>query len=125
MRLQFPYGACDRRWGQLRAAVLGSFLAQTTHYASLRMPHGPGFKTAAVNPWRKTIVERPHGTRIRFRACPSPVFSATGDLVGAVNMLIDLTKQAAADGVTLRHNAIVESSDDTIVAKNLNGIITN
>lgn len=40
-------------------------------------------------------------------------------------MLIDLTKQAAADGVTLRHNAIVESSDDTIVAKNLNGIITN
>ncbi|SDO97958.1 PAS domain S-box-containing protein [Pseudomonas arsenicoxydans] len=73
----------------------------------------------------EAIAERPDGSRVRFLACPSPIFDATGALCGAVNMLIDLTDRTLADEAARRHDAIVESSDDAIVAKDLNGIITN
>lgn len=73
----------------------------------------------------EAIAERPDGTRIRFRAFPSPIFDATGNLIGAVNMLVDLSDQEIADEAARRHDAIVESSDDAIVAKDLNGTIIN
>lgn len=73
----------------------------------------------------EAIAERPDGTRIRFLAFPSPIFDPTGNLIGAVNMLVDLTEQTIADEAALRHDAIVESSDDAIIAKDLNGTIIN
>ncbi len=39
----------------------------------------------------EAIAERPNGTRIPFRAYPTPLHDASGRLVGAVNMLVDLT----------------------------------
>lgn len=37
------------------------------------------------------IAERPDGTRVTFRPYPTPLFDDTGDVVGAVNILIDIT----------------------------------
>lgn len=73
----------------------------------------------------EAVAERPDGSRIRFLACPSPLFDAQGNLSGAVNMLIDLSDQIRTHEVALIHDAIVESSDDAIIAKNLDGRITN
>jgi PAS domain S-box-containing protein len=39
------------------------------------------------------IAERPDGSRRAFRPYPTPMFAADGSLLGAVNMLIDVTDE--------------------------------
>jgi PAS domain S-box-containing protein len=71
----------------------------------------------------EAVAERPDGTRVPFLPFPTPLFDASGTLIGAINMLIDLTEQKAAERATRRLVSIVESSDDAIVSKDLNGVI--
>jgi PAS domain S-box-containing protein len=71
----------------------------------------------------EAIAERPDGTRVPFLPFPTPIFNTGGDLIGAVNMMIDLTERAIAEEAAQRIAAIVESSDDAILAKDLNGTI--
>jgi len=73
----------------------------------------------------EAIAERPDGTRVRFLARSSPILDANGNMVGAVNILVDLTEQNIVDEAVMRHDAIVESSDDAIIAKDLTGKIIN
>jgi len=37
--------------------------------------------------------ERPDGTRVPFLACPTPLHDETGKLIGAVNMLVDISER--------------------------------
>lgn len=71
------------------------------------------------------IAERPDGTRIPFLAFPTPICDADGNLLGAVNMLVDIADRIAADEAAQRYAAIVESSDDAILAKDLMGTIVS
>jgi PAS domain S-box-containing protein len=71
------------------------------------------------------VLERPDGTRVRFRAYPTPLMDEAGAMVGALNTLIDVTEYERAEEIRQRLVSIVESSQDAIVAKDLNGIITN
>ena len=41
----------------------------------------------------EAIAERPDGTRVPFMPFPSPLFDSTGEFVGAVNMLVDITER--------------------------------
>jgi PAS domain S-box-containing protein len=73
----------------------------------------------------EAVAERPDGSRVPFLPFPTPLFDASGALVGAVNMLMDLTDRKRAESYEQRLAAIIESSDDAIVSKNLSGIITS
>ncbi|WP_407179534.1 PAS domain S-box protein [Bradyrhizobium sp. STM 3562] len=71
----------------------------------------------------EAVAERPDGTRISFLPYPTPIFDTRGKLIGAVNMLMDISQRKQAEMAAQRLAAIVESSEDAIVSKDLNGII--
>ncbi len=99
------------------------------------------------------VAERPDGTRVPFLAYPAPLFDAAGVLAGAINMLVDITsreqeeqrseairldnasllkaaeveieRRRVAEELAQHFSAVVESSDDAILTKDLNGIITS
>ena len=80
----------------------------------------------------EAIAERPDGTLVPFIPFPIPLFDASGALTGAVNTLVDITKRHEAER-RIRESeasyraiaAIVESSEDAVVTKDLNGVITS
>lgn len=73
----------------------------------------------------EAIAERADGTRILFLAYPTPLFDQSGALTGAVNLLVDITERRRAERDAQRLAAIVESSDDAILAKDLDGVIVS
>lgn len=92
------------------------------------LPHGDCPMAIAIKEKRQVrgmeaIAERPDGTRVPFVPYPTPLFDASGTLIGAVNMLIDITDRKRAEEVKQRLSAIVQFSDDGIISKNLDGII--
>jgi PAS domain S-box-containing protein len=71
------------------------------------------------------IIQRPDGTRINVLPYPVPTYNADGELVGAVNTLIDVTEQRSGETKQAMLASIIESSEDAIVSKTLNGTITS
>ena len=67
--------------------------------------------------------ERPDGSRVPFIPFPTPLYDASGTLIGAVSMLVDITDRRRAEQYAQRLASIVETSDDASISKNLNGII--
>lgn len=70
----------------------------------------------------EAVAERPDGVRVPFLAYPTPLRDASGEVTGAVNMLVDITEGKRAEELA-GLAAIVESSDDAIASKDLDGII--
>jgi PAS domain S-box-containing protein len=70
-------------------------------------------------------IERPDGSRGIALVNIEAIEDREGNIVGAVNCFQDVTERKLAEDAALRLAAIVESSDDAIVGKGLDGIITS
>ena len=94
------------------------------------LPHGECPMAVALKEGRQVrgleaIAERPDGTRVRFLPYPTPLRDASGRLVGAINLLMDITERHEASMESARLASIVASSDDAIISKTLDGHITS
>jgi PAS domain S-box-containing protein len=74
--------------------------------------------------WEEELDLGPAGVRF-MRAVYLPDVDAEGRVVGWIGSLLDLTDRRRADQAALRLASIIESSDDAIVSKDLNGIVTS
>jgi PAS domain-containing protein len=71
------------------------------------------------------IIERPDGQRLTVLAHANPIVDDTGHLLGAVNVLVDITERQRTAEMRQHLAAIIESSDDAIIGQTLEGIITS
>jgi PAS domain S-box-containing protein len=80
-------------------------------------------KTGRAYIGQEIIIERPDGQRVAVLAHASPVRDDAGQLLGAANVLVDITDRKRAEVAQAELAAIVESSDDAIVSKTLDSRI--
>lgn len=72
---------------------------------------------------QELVIARPDGTRRVVLTFPKAMRSEAGELIGAYNTLVDITEHKQYEEKQTILSEIVQSSDDAIVSKDLNGII--
>jgi PAS domain S-box-containing protein len=76
-------------------------------------------------PGVEAVAERPDGTRVPFAPYPRLLRDSNGKVTGAVNVLVEVGDRQEAHVNAERLAAIVASSDDAIISKDLNSIIVS
>jgi len=70
-------------------------------------------------------IERPDSSRGIALVDIEAIMDSEGNVVGAVNCFQDITERKRSEEIALRLAAIVESSNDAIVSKDLDGVVTS
>ncbi len=73
----------------------------------------------------ETVRQGKDGRRIPVSLTVSPVRNVDGHIIGASKVARDITERQQSEVLRARLAAIIESSDDAIVSKRLDGIITS
>jgi PAS domain S-box-containing protein len=71
------------------------------------------------------VAQRPNGARVSLVSSSAPQFDDAGNLIGVVTTIIALDDRSREEQSARHYVAIVESSDDAILSKNLDGVITS
>lgn len=93
--------------------------------AAEECPLAVAIKTGRRPPEREIVIQRPDGTKRNVLPSPRLIYDTEGNISGAMNLLTDITEQKTAQEHMSKLAAIVESSDDAIISKTLEGIITS
>lgn len=88
-------------------------------------PMAVTLKTGRSVRGEEIIIERPDGSRRNVLPYPEAFYNESGEIIGGVNMLVDITERKKSEEAARRLAAIVQSSDDAIISKDTNGIITS
>jgi PAS domain S-box-containing protein len=108
----------DRFCGSFRLfTVDGTALRHDQCWMALALQHGQDYNRQEI------VIERPDGSRCNALAHASPIRNAANEIVGAVNILVDISDLKQAEEASILLASVVESSDDAIVCKNLEGQI--
>lgn len=95
----------------------GTFLPHSQTPMAVALREGLSFRNEEV------IIERPDGSRITVLVNIDPIHEKSGHISGAINAFHDITPLKQAEEARVRLATIVETSDDAIVSKSLDGII--
>ena len=119
--------AAERMFGYSASEMIGTPLSRIAPEAE-RQEEAELLRTVAngeLVEHFETLRWRKDGTLVSVSITMSPIRDADGAVVGASKIARDVSSRTRSDHAARRLAAIVESSDDAIVSKNLNGIVTS
>lgn len=87
-------------------------------------PMARALKEDQIVAGEEMIAQRPDGSEVVFESHPNIVKDDSGKVIGAVNLLLERADRNGAEA-NARLAAIVSSSDDAIIGKTLEGVITS
>ena len=97
----------------------GTPIAHDQCWMALALKHGKAYGGCEI------IIEHPDGQRFTALTHASPIYDAAGHLLGAANVLVDITTRKRAEEMQQHLAAIIASSDDAIIGSTLEGFITS
>src|SRR5690606_11612132 len=86
-------------------------------------PMATAIRDQADTSGQELVIVRPDGSRRVVLAFPKLIRTEAGGLIGAHNALVDITEFKQYEEKQIILSEIVQSSDDAIVSKNLDGTI--
>lgn len=95
------------------------------HMAHCDTPVAVALETGSSIHEQDVVIEKPDGSRVTVSVNIDPLRDQDGAIVGVVNFFHDTTERIQAERTTGLLAAIVDSSDDAIVSKSLQGVITS